>query len=1106
MPPKANRPRRTRPLRPPTPAATGLALLVNAGTLFAASLTIEETLRALTQLVVPLLADWCMVDLRDEDGTVRRLEVTHPDAQQAAILQQLPDAPIGSHPGSPIEQAVMTGVPTLFASVGEAELRRLARSAQHLELLRAMPLRSMLVVPIMAGEQPVGALTLAALVPRRRYTRGDLEVARELGSRAAVAVENARLFDAERRARAEAEGAQRRMGTLTEMLDRALIESELLNTIAAAASGESDLNRILSTAFDYLRRILRFTGGAIALVEGDDLVIRAASGAFADRALGQRVPRGPARSWRVVEESKPFLSADVVAEGLRPTTPLRSYLAVPLIWQGRAFGLMEVDSTEPEAFGPEDQRLLERVATVLSGPIQLAQRYAAEVRALADAEDAQRRLALLAEAGRVLADSLDYETTLANIARLAVPMLADWCIVDLLSPDGTLQQVAAAHAQPEKELTIRELRRSYPPGHNHSIYKVLHSGQAELMPRISTSELASRAVDAAHLQLLEELGITSHLVVPLRVGGHILGAISFVAGHSGRSYSIADLPLAEELARRAAAAIENARLYAAEREARGDAEQAVRRIDALNRLVSVASSALDLGDVFDEFGDILQTLVPFVRLTVSLYVPDADRLTTPYVKGPALGVPARSLEGPKQGTVRGWVIDHSRPFVRVDAAQLQEFAEDDVLGSAGVRSYVVLPMTIAGRTIGTLNFDHTTPGFYTAEHARLAQPVADHLALTVSRYQLFEEVQRRAGELSETLQRALLPAELPQPPFAALRALYLPADPDAGIGGDWYDAVLLPADTLLLSMGDVAGHGVAAAAAMGQVRHLVRAYAVEGRAPAEILNTVNQFLAGFPETEQLTLWVAVFDPFTRRLAYAGAGHPPVLLALPDGDTQHIASAGPPVGFAGTTKYGAGTVLLPPGTRLIAYTDGLIEARRDIAAGEQRLLDAARAARAAAPAEAVRMIADRVLMGQRHEDDIAIMILDVDGDGAPLEFALPAIPDSLPRVRRVMREYGRRLALGAEQAEAMVIAVGEAALNAVEHAYRGTPAALMVRARSIDGGLTVEVVDRGQWRTSQQQGRGRGTRIMQGFAHTVRTHSGPGGTAVELTWPLPAVDR
>jgi GAF domain-containing protein/anti-sigma regulatory factor (Ser/Thr protein kinase) len=1074
-------------------------LLADPSILLSGSLDIDDILRSLTRLLVPRIADWCVTYVAEPDGSIRRLTVSHADPATAAALQQfLLTYPVGSQAAHPVEQALAAQTPTLYEVMGEQELRQFARDDRHLEILRRLGPRSLMVVPVAAGSRSVGVLLLAAKTPGW-YRAADLGVVRELTHRAAVAIESARLYDAERRARAEAEAAQHRMGALTEMLDRALVEAELMNTIAAAAAGEHDLSRILAVTLDHLNRVVRFTGGSIALVEDDTLVIRAASGPFAERAIGQRMLRGPGRSWQVVELGKPFMSDDVTAEGLHPTTPLRSYLAVPLIWQDRAFGVMELDSTEPGAFGSGELRLLERVATILSGPIQLAQRYAAESRALAEAERARWRVSLLAEAGRVLTASLDYETTLANVAHLAVPALADWCIVDLQADDGALRQVAAAHARPDREPLIRELRRRYPPTGDHAIYRVMRTGRAELTSLITQHDLTARAVDDEHLRLLNAIGITSHMVVPLQARGRTLGVISFVAGTSGRRYDAADLILAEELARRAGGAIDNAYLYAAELAARTAAEQALQRVDAVNRLISIASSAADLGSVFDELGGILQTLVPFSRVAVSLYDPDTDSLAAPYFTGLPLHPPMRALEGPKSGTARGWVIDTGRPFIRDDTAVVQEYAEDEVLSASGLRSYMVVPMTVSSRVIGALHFSHSQSGFYTPEHAQLAQPVADHLALTISRYQLFEQVQRRAGELSETLQRALLPSGLPQPPFATLEALYLPADPDAGIGGDWYDALLLPDDSLLLSVGDVAGHGVPAAAVMGQVRHLVRAYGLEGRRPGEMLGAVNRFLSSLPEGQLLTLWIGVLDPLTGRLIYAGGGHPPFVLVRPDGQTQLVASAGLPVGFAEHTRYSDGEIVLPPGTRLIAYTDGLVEATRDIAAGEERLQRAALATRGLPAAAAVRGIAEQVLSGTRHEDDVALMVVDVATETAPLEFALPAVPNSLHRVRRAMRAYCMRLGLGIEHAEAVVIAVGEAALNTVEHAYRGTPDALVVRARPSGTSLIVEVIDRGQWRTAAQRGRGRGTRIMEGFAQAVRTNSGPTGTAVELTF-------
>ena len=164
---------------------------------------------------------------------------------------------------------------------------------------------------------------------------------------------------------------------------------KLLAEIAMAASGEEDLGRILLTTLDRLSMHLRFTGGSIALVEEDALVVRAAVGPFADEASGHRLARGPSRSWRVVETAEPFLSRDLHAEGLAIGTPhagsrVRSWLAVPLVRHGEGIGLFEVDSTEPDAFDREDVALLERVAIALSGPVEIASRHEIEARALAE--------------------------------------------------------------------------------------------------------------------------------------------------------------------------------------------------------------------------------------------------------------------------------------------------------------------------------------------------------------------------------------------------------------------------------------------------------------------------------------------------------------------------------------------------------------------------------------------------------------------------------------------------------------------------------------------------------------------------------------------------
>jgi PAS domain S-box-containing protein len=182
---------------------------------------------------------------------------------------------------------------------------------------------------------------------------------------------------------------------------------------------------------------------------------------------------------------------------------------------------------------------------------------------------AERRLELLAEAGRVLSSSLDVEATLSQVARLVVPMLADYCYVDVVDERGAIRDVAVAHVDPAREEMLRAMRSRYPPdlGAPSGVAAVLRTGQSELIAALSEDELAATTRDAEHRRLLRTIGPTSRMIVPLAARDQVLGAITFVSARAERRYQADDLALAEALARRAAVAIDNARLYAAAQEA-----------------------------------------------------------------------------------------------------------------------------------------------------------------------------------------------------------------------------------------------------------------------------------------------------------------------------------------------------------------------------------------------------------------------------------------------------------------------------------------------------------------------------------------------------------
>ncbi|MGH7507024.1 MAG: PAS domain-containing sensor histidine kinase, partial [Longimicrobiales bacterium] len=209
-------------------------------------------------------------------------------------------------------------------------------------------------------------------------------------------------------------------------------------------------------------------------------------------------------------------------------------------------------------------RLEETAAELEQTVDELQEQKAAAQGAMELADAAKRRSAFVAEAGRILATSLDHETTLRSLARLAVPRIADWCTVHVVDEEHPVRRLEVAHADPDKVAFVQRLEELYPPGTDESsnIVRVLKSGEAQLYEEIPDALIVAAAQDERHLEMLRTLALRSAMVVPLRAHDRILGVLTLVAtDESGRRYTADDLHLAEEVARRAAIAIHNARLY-----------------------------------------------------------------------------------------------------------------------------------------------------------------------------------------------------------------------------------------------------------------------------------------------------------------------------------------------------------------------------------------------------------------------------------------------------------------------------------------------------------------------------------------------------------------
>src|SRR5215213_9309096 len=203
-----------------------------------------------------------------------------------------------------------------------------------------------------------------------------------------------------------------------------------------------------------------------------------------------------------------------------------------------------------------EQRVRERTA----GLAEANQALRAEI---VEREHAERALRFLAEASRLLAEAIDYEERLARVARIAVPVIADWCVIDVLEESGRLRRVAVAAVSQVKELLALEIQQRYPldPEASYGALNVLRTRRPELCPVVTDELLVAAAQDRQHLELLRARVLTSVISVPLEARGRILGALTIAMSELDRCYEPADLPLAEDLAHRIAAAIDNAQLY-----------------------------------------------------------------------------------------------------------------------------------------------------------------------------------------------------------------------------------------------------------------------------------------------------------------------------------------------------------------------------------------------------------------------------------------------------------------------------------------------------------------------------------------------------------------
>jgi PAS domain S-box-containing protein len=361
----------------------------------------------------------------------------------------------------------------------------------------------------------------------------------------------------------------------------------------------------------------------------------------------------------------------------------------------------------------------------------------------------------------------------------------------------------------------------------------------------------------------------------------------------------------------------------------------------------------------------------------------------------------------------------------------------------------------------------------------------------------------RDRETSLTLQRAML-APMEVPPGFAVR--YEPAVPPLEIGGDWYDVLPVGEHRIGIIVGDCVGRGLSAAAVMGQLRSSARALLLTGADPALLLEQLDAAAALIPDAFCTTVLVAVFDCETRVLTYSRAGHVPPVLAAEHAEPIVLAEAGSvPLAVHRDHPRPQASALLQPGATLMLFTDGLVERRGEgIDDGIARVAALLKETAHCSVDEVADIVLQDLTPGGGYDDDVAIVVCRPPFAGLRIED--DAVPKRLAGIRYRLREWLIGAGVGNELVGDVLLAVGEACTNTIEHAYRGRPPGAMRVDADIEGDeLSVRVVDFGTWRppAADPGTRGRGLRLIRAVSNIAGVDPSTTGTTVAMTFALRA---
>jgi PAS domain S-box-containing protein len=482
-------------------------LLARSGELLSEALDPDAVLDRIVALAVPELADLAIVDILEADGSLRGAVTHATDSELARRLREVREgSPLATDSDHPVAVALRTGEPQLLADLDAATLARHTTGPDHFALARSAGFRSGMALPLIARGRTSGVLSLWRLRAGAPYAFEELAIGLDIARRAALTLDNARLF-------AELRATDDHLATIIANLGEAVaaVDAEgrflFVNQPAAELNGASDPSALIG-------RLITETNDHYIVLDEHGVVVPAE----------QRMT--PA--------------------ALRGEHPPQTLLRV-------------VDRTSGR-----DRWLLNRTAPVLDeqGRVRLVVIVSEDVTAVKRQELRER---LLSSATKLIGSSLDLDATLDKTAWALVPELADWARVDIPDERGELREVAMASRDPELVELLDQARREHPleRDSDDTLLRVMRTGRSRLWPQVSAADQDHYASSPRHRELLDAIGPHSLAMVPLVAGDEVIGTLQLGTSRiSGRRLGPEELAIAEELARRAAIAVENSRLHA----------------------------------------------------------------------------------------------------------------------------------------------------------------------------------------------------------------------------------------------------------------------------------------------------------------------------------------------------------------------------------------------------------------------------------------------------------------------------------------------------------------------------------------------------------------